>query len=279
MNSAIKFILNHNYSSTSIEFFAHNAARFDFIFLIKELNSHGIEDIRILKDKENAIFFIEFSFNGYKFIFKDSFKLMPLALDKLLKDFNINVKGLVGKLPFDHSWMSASNLYYKGDLPAWLLGHEKELKSLGVIKRNKFSIQRYCSIYNRIDCEGLHHLIFKFFHTLVVEFKIDFSQCVTLPQLSMMLFRAVHLKSNKLIRLLSDRHHRFFKQAFYGSNVSVYKPYGEHLYYYDVNSLYPWAMLQCMPVGSPKPYDVTKGLEGFFGIAEAEVITPLPSFM
>lgn len=217
---------------------------------------------------------MEFVYNGITFKFKDSFKLLPLGLDKLLKDFNIQIDGLVGKLPFNHSWMSASNIFYKGTLPEWLNHLEKQLISMNVIVNNEFSIQQYCYEYNKVDCIGLHELIYSFFHLLVKEFKIDFSYCVTLPQLAMEVFRSVFLKSNKLIRLLSTQHYNFIKEAYKGANVSVYKPYGEHLYAYDINSLYPYCMLKDMPVGTPKPYNIEKGLENFFGFATAEVMCP-----
>lgn len=109
MGEAIKFILHHNYSTIEVSFYAHNAGKFDALFIIKELNKFNVENMRILKDKQNSIFFIEFVHNGITFKFKDSFKLMPLGLDKLLKDFNIQVDGLTGKLPFNHDWMSASS--------------------------------------------------------------------------------------------------------------------------------------------------------------------------
>ena len=37
------------------------------------------------------------------------------------------------------------------------------------------------------------------------------------------------------------------KQAYFGGNTEVYKPRGKYLYYYDVNSLYPYVALQDMP--------------------------------
>ena len=37
------------------------------------------------------------------------------------------------------------------------------------------------------------------------------------------------------------------KQAYYGGITEVYRPQGENLYYYDVNSLYPFASLNDMP--------------------------------
>ena len=37
------------------------------------------------------------------------------------------------------------------------------------------------------------------------------------------------------------------KLAYYGGITELYKPYGENLFYYDVNSLYPYLALQDMP--------------------------------
>jgi len=44
----------------------------------------------------------------------------------------------------------------------------------------------------------------------------------------------------------------YFRKNYYrGGRVEVYKGYGENLFYYDVNSLYPYVMLENMPSGSP----------------------------
>jgi len=37
------------------------------------------------------------------------------------------------------------------------------------------------------------------------------------------------------------------KKAYYGGKTEIYKPYGKNLYYYDVNSLYPYVSLNDMP--------------------------------
>lgn len=216
---------------------------------------------------------LQFDFNGLEFKFMDSFKLMPMGLDKLMKDFHIQVGDFSGKLPFNHEWMNASNLHYEGAIPDWLEDHYPTLIQLGM-QVHPFSIQSYCEHYNRIDCEGLHKLISKFFHQFSIDLKLDLTHCVTLPQLCMELFRSHWLDSDNTIRLLSDQHYNFIKKAYKGANVSVYKPYGEHLYAYDINSLYPYVMKKPMPVGTPKPYDISKGLGGLFGFAEAVVICP-----
>ncbi|XLR65359.1 hypothetical protein S83_016031, partial [Arachis hypogaea] len=47
----------------------------------------------------------------------------------------------------------------------------------------------------------------------------------------------------------------FIRRGYYGGHSDVYKPHGENLFYYDVNSLYPFVMKTLpMPGGEPKWY-------------------------
>lgn len=49
-----------------------------------------------------------------------------------------------------------------------------------------------------------------------------------------------------------DKFDEYFRRYYYkGGRVEVYKTFGKNLFYYDVNSLYPYVMLNKMPVGSP----------------------------
>lgn len=51
------------------------------------------------------------------------------------------------------------------------------------------------------------------------------------------------------------------------------------MYYYDVNSLDPYAMLMDMPVGMPT-HEVGKNLKDIFGMVKAIVTVPdIPSFV
>lgn len=68
----------------------------------------------------------------------------------------------------------------------------------------------------------------------------------------------------------------FVRISYYGGATDVYKRYGEKLHYYDVNSLYPYAMLNPMPLNRIK---VHKKLEieeigNFFGFVECIVECP-----
>jgi hypothetical protein len=85
-------------------------------------------------------------------------------------------------------------------------------------------------------------------------------------------------KDNFNVYDLSRTSDPFFRDAYLGGIVDVYRP---HLtnggYYYDVNSFYPTAMLNPMPVGPPTPICLTpdqfQGCD-FFGYVRATVFAP-----
>ena len=53
---------------------------------------------------------------------------------------------------------------------------------------------------------------------------------------------------NNNIPLINNRSiYDDIKKSYFGGITEVYRPYGENLYYYDVNSLYPYAALNPMP--------------------------------
>lgn len=68
----------------------------------------------------------------------------------------------------------------------------------------------------------------------------------------------------------------FVRRSYFGGATDVYKGYGENLHYYDVNSLYPYAMLKPMPLKLLKIHVNMTGidLENFFGFIECEVHAP-----
>lgn len=74
-------------------------------------------------------------------------------------------------------------------------------------------------------------------------------------------------------------HHmdKIIRSSYRGGATEVYKCYGENLYYYDVNSLYPYAILNEMPfefittVKNPS-------LDNFFGFIKANIYAPTTIF-
>ncbi len=67
--------------------------------------------------------------------------------------------------------------------------------------------------------------------------------CLTISKLALEIFWKDHYKpdldKNQVIPLIKYNRKMYndIRQAYYGGITEVYKPYGEGLYYYDVNSL------------------------------------------
>lgn len=81
-----------------------------------------------------------------------------------------------------------------------------------------------------------------------------------------------------------DKHSLYhdIKQSYYGGITEVYKPYGKNLFYYDVNSLYPYVALQDMPglECSKIEYFFNKtDIKDLFGFYYCKIESPLDSYL
>lgn len=76
-------------------------------------------------------------------------------------------------------------------------------------------------------------------------YKIDISSVLSTSSLSMKIFRTNFL--DKDIPVLKRSQDNYIRKSYIGGAIDHYKLYGKNLYYYDVNSLYPFAMLKPMP--------------------------------
>lgn len=64
--------------------------------------------------------------------------------------------------------------------------------------------------------------------------------------------------------------------------MEVQKPYGENLYYYDVNSLYPYVALQDMPgleCSKIQYYTDTDNIDSLFGFFYCSIDAPIHSYL
>ena len=72
------------------------------------------------------------------------------------------------------------------------------------------------------------------------------TKSVTISGLALRLFLKDFYKEN-IPDISKSSIYKDIRQAYYGGITEVYRPYGRHLYYYYVNSLYPYVSLQDMP--------------------------------
>jgi DNA polymerase type B, organellar and viral len=159
----------------------------------------------------------------------DSFRVMPISLDKIIKMFNLRKDG-EGKDKIDYN------------LPEW-------------------EIEKWTS-YNRVDTEQLWHAIFQYQKLIVNEMGGEVG--ITAPATAMKLLRRKYIPDE--IKIHRNVHfpdcdnerceseskngcaHDFFRVAYFGGRTEVYQLRGTG-YYFDVNSSYPFSMKKMMPIG------------------------------
>lgn len=242
LDHLMRHVLSEENRGTHI--YAHNAGRFDYLFLIPWLMNvgrglgygfsilpmaSGIQVLDVVTDNKKA---------GWRFL--DSVRLIPMSLDKADKTF-----GGTGKSAVKGDGLNTP----EWDRPAW-------------------------EDYNRDDCIKLYTVLEKF-HTYIEE-TLGSEVGITAPSTSMKLFRRKYQREDIQRHV---QHHPFARESYFGGRVEVYRKAGKNLRYYDFNSSYPAAMLEPMPVGEcvdVKGQPPAKFLDAreFTGICKARVSVP-----
>lgn len=91
----------------------------------------------------------------------------------------------------------------------------------------------------------LLELINKFNKYIHRKFGLQITDSLTISRLTLNIYQKIYLKDSK-IPIIKGNLYNDIKKAYYGGISEVYKPYGEDLLYYDVNSLYPYVALNPM---------------------------------
>lgn len=192
--------------------FAHNLGKFDGILmmssLFKVLGPHSI-----IIGKDNSI--ITISFKNIKLL--DSLKIFPMSLKQLAIQFKVDTQ----KGELDHTKINIDNVT------------NDDIK-LEVLK------------YLEADISSLYECMEKASDYIFNKCKVNISDVYSASSLAMKHFRTSYL-SKEGIPLIPRHMSEPISEAYYGGISQVYKSYGRNLYYYDINSLYPWAMTQEMP--------------------------------
>ncbi|KAL5821138.1 hypothetical protein ACOSQ3_023020 [Xanthoceras sorbifolium] len=195
-----------------------------------------------------TIYFHNFSrFDGI-LLLKDSLNLLPGKLSTLAKNLCPGL-GPKGSIPYDE--VRLSNL---ASLKTSLLDYMKQdiLLLEGVMQKAQ-------EIYWKL-------------------FKVDIESKITLSSLALSIFRMKHYdSSNWPIHIPNKNEDSFIRRGYYGGHTDVYIPYGRNLYYYDVNSLYPFVMKEFpIPGGVPVWHGNLEGLDldSILGFIEAYVVCP-----
>jgi len=230
----------------------HNFARFDGFFILKHLVLHHTSYKVKPLIRNNMIYEITVysSKNKLLFRFRDSHLLLPGSLASLAQNLcpDLGSKGEV-----NHA--------------------DVRLETLRDMKERERLLN-----YMRQDIRLLGGIMHKFQLIYYEKHNDDIVKNITAPSLALTLFRKKYYDEEKGgIHIPNQNEDSFIRRGYYGGHSDAYIPKGENLYYYDVNSLYPFIMSESlMPGGVPVWHSNLESMEldTMFGFIEAYVECP-----
>jgi len=244
-----KFINHHSFYKTCRTIFVHNLGSFDGYFLYNAfMNHYPSDNVSIVVDDQNKFVCLQIQVSDKDVItFKDSFRIFPVSLDNLCKSFE--VEGKISK-------------------------YNPEYNNIDIFKpHNTWKLKNFKD-YALQDSRSLYNALVKAQKVYFEQFKVDLTSIYSTSSLSLKIFRSNFLKDD--IVILPRQTDEFVRKGYLGGSTDYYKEYAENVYYYDVNSLYPFAMKMELPNSPINTYKDMSNiqLENFFGFALAEVYCP-----
>lgn len=176
-----------------------------------------------------------------KITFVDSANLLKGRLRDLCEAFNIDI----GKGYFPYKFVRSDTLKYVGQTPSYSYWSDISKDDYNLLVKDNWNLKEECLMYLSKDLTSLLQIIVLFNQYIHRKFDIQITQCLTISRLSLNIFLKNYLGNVKLPQIKGNRYDDI-KNAYYGGVTEVYKPYGTDLYYYDVNSLYPFVALNPM---------------------------------
>jgi len=149
------------------------------------------------------------------------------------------------KEDFAHKFAIQQNLFYIGNKPEKY--YYEDLENYDIIRNTGWDFKQESLKYLENDLHCLLSVLLKVNASFFQEFDINIANSNTIAGLALGKFLKHYYKDDSLGLIKEKRLFNDIKKAYYGGITEVYKPYGKDLYYYDVNSLYPYVALQDMP--------------------------------
>jgi len=241
---------------------------------------------KVVDKKIRTVYFHNFSrFDGiilmeYYATKMDMYTIKPLMRNNILLELKVYRKGK-NRLLFrirDSLLLLPNKLAILGNTLCPQLGCKGEINHDKVNVSNLNSLKPELLEYLKQDIILLGGVMQKAQEIYWTQYNIDIEESLTLTSLSLKIFRMCYYDYNHSPIYMPNRNEdTFIRRGYYGGHADSYIPYGENLYYYDVNSLYPYVMKTFpMPGGKAVWKRNLEGeeLNNIFGFIEAYVETP-----
>lgn len=210
-------------------YYCHNGGGFDFLFflpwLMRHLEGKGLS-MDLIPVGNSRLLSIHVGVKGQKWggwTFLDSLRTLPMSLDAAGEALGLGGKLLgAGQLCDRHG--QPFTLDTPSDDPAW-------------------------APYNERDCVLLYDVMNRAYDIVEQEFGGEMG--MTAPATAMKTFRRAFLRAPIPRDTFT---HEFVREGYFGGRTEWLEAEGYHLSDYDINSSYPKAMTQPMPVGGAETW-------------------------
>lgn len=253
-------------SKRNVLIFAHNGGKFDFYIMLKALMEMPILRYEHSIIRGPRVYRIVFSYfdketphRRKQIIFQDSFTLIPMSLNAAGKSFNTEVKKIEFTDPEETN---------------------EKLKNFNWSHINENNYMEYIPLLDKYlenDCICLYQVMVKFKEWIAKEIGIDITHCCSLSAISKKLFLTKFYNPVTMpIHSPEEYLYSKLKKAYCGGRCDCFEKPEEKkdVYYYDFNSLYPAAMLNDMPIGTPTYHDTLPrefNLNTFYGFLKIRI--------
>lgn len=232
----LEFILQKKYDGYRI--FAHFGGRYDLNFIFDHLR--GRSDIHCsFYCSGSLVIRMSLSWSRYTVHLCDSFRLfyMPASGSEVRTDNKSGLASLTKAFGVEHQ---------KKEYDFHNMKYDQELVT-----------------YNEWDCRGLYEVIDRFYTETGV-------QSETYASHALRLWRKDFLKET--IWKPREDVCALARETYVGGRVEIFKPQSDHVFCYDVNSMYPYVMQ--FPIPTDYVGESTKLTDKYYGFVDATVYIP-----
>ena len=288
--SLVDELLRSKYEN--ITFYCHNLGGYDIVFILSILYNYNdtISYVRNEKEpvnnhkykiyctlREDKIIKVKISKGAYSLIILDSYAMLPNKLSKLGEDFEVAIL----KSKFPYKFATTDHLFYEGVMPS--------IDNYEDITKEEYDSMfvGYWSFYDETikylnnDLYSLHEVLTRANKQVFLDYNINMTESITISGLAIRIFLQDFYDSN-IPNIDKPSVYRDIKEGYYGGITEVYKPSGNNLFYYDVNSLYPYVALQDMPgliCSKLNYYDDNQDICSLFAFYYCSIDAPLNSYL
>jgi DNA polymerase type B, organellar and viral len=247
--------------------YIHNFANFDYMFIIKVLFENFTVKPYFKDNKVINLIYQHKDNDKTKIYLFDSYLILPSSLRTLASKYKVSDQ----KGYFPYEMVTESSLNYIGPTPDISLFNGITPEEYEGLVSYSWNLKAELLRYLELDLKSLHQVISIFSRDIFNTEKIDITKLPTISSIAFKIFRTNYLENTKL-PIIKGNAHNDMRNAYYGGVVEVFKNEGQNLKYYDVTSLYPFAMLNDMPTGDML-FSTDSKLENYFGIVFVTVDT------